>query len=62
MDVFAGLTVTFPSKSAFAKMHKSQEFLNRLGDAEAAFCASSLGARSEVRWFFHDPVDCERRQ
>ena len=47
MDVFAGLTVSFPSKSAFAKMRKSQEFLNRLGDAEAAFSPSSLGASAE---------------
>jgi hypothetical protein len=47
MDVFAGLTVTFPSKSAIAKMRKSQELLNPLGDVEAAFCPSSLGASTE---------------
>jgi hypothetical protein len=47
MDVFAGLTVTFPSKSALEKLRKSREFLNRLGAPEAAFCPSSLGASSE---------------
>jgi hypothetical protein len=29
MDVFAGITVTFPSKSALEKLRKSREFLNR---------------------------------
>ena len=28
-------------------MRKSQELLNRLGDVEAAFCPSSLGASTE---------------
>jgi hypothetical protein len=37
MDIFAGVTVTFPSKSALEKTRKSQEFLNGLGDQKAAF-------------------------
>jgi len=45
MDVFAGLTVTFPSKSALEKMRKSQEFLNRLD--EEAFSPGPLSASSE---------------
>ena len=47
MDVFAGLTVTFPSKSALEKMRKSQEFLNGLSDETRAFSPSSLGASAE---------------
>jgi hypothetical protein len=47
MDVFAGLTVTFPSKSALEKMRKSQEFLNGLRDETRAFSPSSLSANSE---------------
>jgi hypothetical protein len=47
MDVFAGLTVTFPSKSAFAKMRRNEAFLNGLSDAQAAFSAGPLSARSE---------------
>jgi hypothetical protein len=47
MDVFAGITVTFPSKSVFAKLRKSQQFLNGLNDEAKAFSPSSLGASSE---------------
>ena len=47
MDVFAGVTVTFPSKSALEKMRKSQEFLNGLSNETRAFSPSSLGAGSE---------------
>jgi hypothetical protein len=47
MDVFAGITVTFPSKSALEKMRKSQEFLNGLSDETRAFSPSSLGASAE---------------
>jgi hypothetical protein len=47
MDVFAGLTLSFPSKSALEKMRKSQEFLNRLSDDKAAFLPSPLGPSSE---------------
>jgi hypothetical protein len=47
MDIFAGLTVNFPSKSALERLCKSQEFLNRLGDPEKAFSPSSLGANAE---------------
>jgi hypothetical protein len=45
MDVFAGLTVSFPSKSALLKMHKSQEFLNGLD--EEAFSPGPLSASAE---------------
>jgi hypothetical protein len=31
MDVFACVTVTFPSKSALEKIRKSREFLNGIG-------------------------------
>jgi hypothetical protein len=34
MDVFAGITVTFPSKPALEKMRKSQAFLNGLNGAQ----------------------------
>jgi hypothetical protein len=37
MDVFAGITVTFPSESALEKMCKSREFLNGLNDEKQAF-------------------------
>ena len=37
MDVFAGITVTFPSESALEKMRKSREFLNGLNDEKQAF-------------------------
>jgi hypothetical protein len=37
MDIFAGVTVTFPSKSALEKLRKSQEFLNGLADENRAF-------------------------
>jgi hypothetical protein len=47
MDVFAGITVTFPSKSALEKMRKSQAFLNGLSDETRAFSPSSLGASAE---------------
>jgi DNA-directed RNA polymerase specialized sigma24 family protein len=47
MDIFAGVTVTFPSKSALEKLRKSQEYLNRLGDPETAFSPSSLGSNAE---------------
>jgi hypothetical protein len=39
--------IAFPSKTALEKMRKSQEFLNRLGDAEQAVSPSSLGASSK---------------
>ena len=42
MDVFAGVTVTFPSKSALEKMRKSREFLNGLADEKQAFSAGRL--------------------
>jgi hypothetical protein len=43
MDVFAGVTVTFPSKPALAKMHRSQAFLNGLNGAqETVHSESSL--------------------
>jgi len=45
MDVFAGVTITFPSKSALEKMGKSQAFLNRLD--EQAFSVGPLSASSE---------------
>jgi hypothetical protein len=47
MDIFAGITVTFPSKSVFAKMRKSQEFLNGLDDEKQAFSAGPLSANTE---------------
>ena len=47
MDVFAGITATFPSKSAIAKMRKSREFLNGLNDEKAAFSAGLLSANTE---------------
>jgi hypothetical protein len=47
MDVFAGVTVTFPSKSALEKMRKSREFLNGLSDDKGAFSPSSLGLGAE---------------
>ena len=47
MDVFAGITVTFPSESALEKMRKSREFLNGLDDAEQAFSSGPLSASSE---------------
>ena len=47
LDIFAGLTVSFPSKSALEKMRKSQEFLNGLSDEKQAFCAGPLGTNSE---------------
>jgi hypothetical protein len=43
MDVFAGVSINFPSKSALAKLRKNQEFLNRLGDAEQAFGPGPAG-------------------
>ena len=43
MDVFAGITVMFPSKSALEKLRKSREFLNRLSDTEQVFSPNSLG-------------------
>jgi hypothetical protein len=33
MDILAGVTVTFPSKSALEKMRKSRQFLNGSGNA-----------------------------
>ena len=47
MDVFAGITVTFPSKAALEKMRKSREFLNGLSDEKAAFSLSLLSANIE---------------
>ena len=47
MDVFAGVTVTFPSKSALEKSRKSREFLNGLSDEKAAFCSGPLTANTE---------------
>ena len=47
MDVFAGVTVSFPSKAALEKMRKSREFLNGLGDERQAFSPSSLGPGAE---------------
>jgi hypothetical protein len=38
LDIFAGVTVTFPSKSALEKMRKSREFLNGLAMKMAGFC------------------------
>ena len=42
LDIFAGVTASFPSKAALEKMRKSREFLNRLGDEKQAFSPSSL--------------------
>jgi hypothetical protein len=47
MDVFAGVTVTFPSKSALEKMRKSQEFLNRLDEEKQGFSSGPLSANTE---------------
>jgi hypothetical protein len=47
MDVFGGITVTFPSKAALEKLRKSQEFLNHLTDDKAAFLPNPLGPSSE---------------
>jgi hypothetical protein len=47
MDVFAGITVTFPSKSALEKLRKSREFLNRLDDEKQAFSPGPLSVSSE---------------
>jgi hypothetical protein len=48
MDVFAGVTVTFPSKAALEKMRKNQGFLNQLD--EQAFSVGPLSASSEERF------------
>jgi hypothetical protein len=40
--IFAGITVTFPSKSALEKMRKSREFLNGLSDEKQAFSPGPL--------------------
>jgi hypothetical protein len=45
MDIFAGLTVTFPSKAALEKLRKSRDFLNRLD--EQAFSPGPLTESSE---------------
>jgi hypothetical protein len=37
MDVFAGLTVSFPNKAALEKMCKNRQFLNGLSDERQAF-------------------------
>jgi hypothetical protein len=47
MDVFAGLTVTFPSKAALEKLRKSREFLNGLRDEKQAFSPGPLSESSE---------------
>jgi hypothetical protein len=47
MDVFAGLTVTFPSKAGLEKLRKSREFLNSLSDEKRAFSPSALGPGTE---------------
>jgi hypothetical protein len=47
VDVFAGVTVSFPSKAALEKMRKSREFLNGLGDERQAFSPSSLEPGAE---------------
>jgi len=47
MDVFAGATVTFPSKAALAKLRKSRNFLNGVGDAEQVLSAGPLSANTE---------------
>jgi len=47
MDVFAGVTVSFPSKSALEKLRKSREFLNRLGEEKTAFDPGPLGPSCE---------------
>ena len=47
MDVFGGLTVTFPSKASLEKSRKSQEFLNHLADERQVFEPSQLGPSSE---------------
>jgi hypothetical protein len=47
MDICAGISGTFPSKSAREKMRKSREFLNRLGDAEQVFMPGPLSSGSE---------------
>ena len=49
MDVFAGVTVTFPSKAALEKMRKSREFLNGAGDEREAFSPNSLGSNAEAQ-------------
>ena len=43
MDIFAGVSVSFPSKSALAKMRKNQEFLNQLNDPQRAFAPGPSG-------------------
>jgi hypothetical protein len=47
MDVFAGITVTFRSKSALEKMRRSREFLNGLSDEKQAFAPGPLSANTE---------------
>jgi Sigma-70 region 2 len=47
LDIFAGITVTFPSKAALEKMRRSQEFLNGLNDEKRAFSSGPLSASSE---------------
>jgi len=47
MDIFAGVTVTFPSKSVLEKIRKSRQFLNRLDDEKQTFSPSSLSANAE---------------
>jgi hypothetical protein len=47
MEVFAGITVSFPSKAALEKMRKSREFLNRFGDEKTAFTPGPLGPSCE---------------
>ena len=48
MDVFAGVTVTFPSKAALEKMRRSREFLGRLDDEkQTVYPGSSLSASRE---------------
>jgi hypothetical protein len=46
MDVFGGITVTFPGQIGSRKLRKSQEFLNHLTDDKAVFLPSPLGPSS----------------
>jgi hypothetical protein len=47
INVFAGVTLTFPSKSALERLRKSQEFMNNLADEKTAFSPSPLSPSAE---------------